>query len=179
MIVNNVNYFIDFYRIKISDLSNLSGVSEPTISRIRNEKYNIGKNVLRKLARAFSEISGIPYEIFEDGQALLTKDFSKIEVQSLQSTPDTEQAASTREALLAGMNSGGLKITPHELYLIEQLRRSRASLNLPLPSDTCNKISAIYDMLNGNDSGLDSIIGMLRVYRGFQNETRQTEDNGG
>ena len=75
--VKNLKYFLSFKGITQRSIAETIGVTESAISMWKKGQIP-GKNNRKRFARYLAGTFDIPYSDFEDGQALITKDFSKI-----------------------------------------------------------------------------------------------------
>ena len=76
ILAENIKFFLQKLNLLQKDLAKLAIVDEGTISNMIKGK-SVAKLNLKRVAYALSQKTNIPYELFEDGQALLKKDFSK------------------------------------------------------------------------------------------------------
>ena len=85
LFVNNLNFFIDIikemqkigkYRMK--DFAHAIGISPSTLTGWKNLRRNPTRINLKRLSEYISQILNIPYDLFEDGNALYINDFSEI-----------------------------------------------------------------------------------------------------
>ncbi len=91
MINNNFKYLLSISNKKLNVAAKEIGISQNAIWYWRKGKKP-SPNTLRRIARYFSDTLSIPYDFFEDGKALLEKDFENLfkkdgfEVQNLHSS---------------------------------------------------------------------------------------------
>lgn len=72
----NYAFLIDAIGVPQKQMSIETGIPTSTLSRLRTTGSTPRPSTLTKLARFFSKHLNIPYDVFDNGQALLTKDFT-------------------------------------------------------------------------------------------------------
>ncbi len=77
MLSNNLDLLLKVGDLKINTAARGIGVSEATLWNWR-KGVKPSLNTLRRIALYFSETLSIPYELFDEGRALIEKDFEQI-----------------------------------------------------------------------------------------------------
>ena len=77
MLTSNIKVFLEYFKLQQVELSTEAGIDPSHLSTII-KRGRASKMTLKRISRALSRISGISLADFDDGQALLKKDFKPI-----------------------------------------------------------------------------------------------------
>ncbi len=136
---------------------------------------------LRRIARYFSETLSIPYDLFEDGKALLEKDFEKIfkengiEAHSLQSKK-AEPFGVPKSNLVTDENTSLGEISDHEKAFLASIRR--LFNNRPDIPASEKSLSQIVELETLAGPGSDVRRSLIRMIQGLKQYVRDTSGKG-
>jgi len=123
-----------------------------------------------KFAKLCSFVLNIPYDLFENGQALLKKDFSKIiEERNLQK----DKTPSSTDIKGSGRVDDILAIAPistSEIIFILSLRNISGSVYDEVPEISLKHLRSIYKMVEGDVNVLASIKNIVEYRERRQND---------
>lgn len=143
---DNIEYLLKFIGLNQRDLADYIGMADSTISRIkRTNKAN--KHTLKRIAKAIAEKSTIPYDFFEDGQALLTKNFTEYNLRQNTLTPQNSLPTKEERGETVNINSFGQKLTA--LYN-EDLGIMNSENYIPIPPDLLNTLLEFFAISHFN-----------------------------
>ena len=179
MFISNLKYLINLVakqqhskKFSYSDLSRaLDGVVSPaTISGWVKRGHIPSKNIRSVLSNFFSEALGIPFDLFDNGQALLEKDFRPIweqyqTEQSLHPDKDIPPFLPKGDTQAVSNESvAGEELTAYEKLLPYKLREIYSGTRKsPLPRATIDRIFELFDLI-GIDSDLQiQLISTIKV----------------
>jgi len=154
MFINNLSILIKFTGISQKSISEEIGFSETAFS-----KWKAGnvphRNTLKRLAKYFSEKCNIPYDVFQDGQALLTDDFEAI-IKNLSKTDNSGTNYSIEH----------IKLEEHEKnYIITTRKILNNTPHISCSKTYLEKTARCHAITGGDESFLDAFLQMVETFR--------------
>jgi len=188
---NNFNFFWNLRNNQLSqkEVYRRYRISESTLIDLRKGK-TVPKqdDLFRKLARFCSDVSGIPLSEFDEGRALLEKDFKKIyenyakerKLQDTESPSFKDQSGRTLKGLVSEKSPSVEKLSTLEQelpYIIREI--VSGSIDSPTPSAT---LKSAIDLLRATGMIPElhtRFIDLLKTHRGFYGTGREPNKEGG
>ena len=171
---NNLSYLMKLSRLKQKEIADQLDVGESAISRWKSGKP-ISKTSLKKIAKFFSRELNIPLDLFEDGKALLEKDFEKLlsesSYKSESNLQHTELPAGNLPKIIGEMGENKSReqdLFSHERALPHYLRKVNGGL--PVPEASIGYLIEIFKLSDGSNVILKNLVGILEDLRDLKND---------
>ena len=172
----NFTFLLALTGIKQNVVAKYLAVDNSTIWKWKHGTIPQNAEMIIKIAKYFSEKCNIPYPLFENGQALLTKDMSQI-LDSQERNLQVKQlpVSYSPESIPMDENSTGLDdYEPHELQLIDFFRKLKhGSRTIKLSQNTTIRIQEAMEIIGVDDKGHYALLefaNRIRRYYGGQAE---------
>jgi transcriptional regulator with XRE-family HTH domain len=174
MILKNVKFLTSRAGKTVASFAAEINISEASIYYWGKGKVPTS-NTLKRIANYFSETLDIPIGIFEDGKALLTKDFSKMfPAQILPKVKKDHAVRSSDISYQAGNETLDLQsVATQELSFIASLRKQAGSTQIPLDPSALQTLLEMSSLTGG--IGTENQSGFTRALRGLH---RSRSDEG-
>lgn len=172
---DNYTYFIDLVGISQKEISEKTGIAESTLSRLRTTESIPRPSTLRKLSHVFSQKSGIPYSEFDEGRALLTKDFRKYDLNSREQKLQVNETESPHGANASTETPGIQPPRGVDEQFLSTLHQAARFYRLT-PTQYASALTIlvkIFEITGGNPINLDAVHTIWQCARG------DIKDNGG
>ncbi len=165
---NNFRYLLNISGMKLNIVADRIGVAESTIWHWGKGKIPY-KTTLRRIARYFSETLSIPYELFQDGQALLEKDFEKVLTEArVLPTNKTSPIPPLQSFLSVGEKHPDIKISDHEKNFLMQIRRlSHQRSDIEASENALNEIVELLTLIGPGSDTHHSLVRTIRNLRQY------------
>lgn len=151
---DNMKFIIAYSGLKQKAIAKELQMDVATINRLIKRPPKKG-NSLQRVLKYISNLKNIPYDLFEDSQALQTKDISKILPnweQSLLSFNNNAVSIVESHDKKNDIQPSGKELTNHEIDLIYFFRQLKhGSKYLPLSETTIKRIQETIDIIGIDD----------------------------
>ena len=168
---NYIKLLLKYKHLKQNKFAEIALVDQGVISNVLKDKPT-GRLNLKRIARAYSELTNIPFDKFKDGQSLLEKDFEKtLEVYFSQQKQPISQNITESSKLNDEIQSDWEALTDYESKLLYRLRILKKNTGKsPLSRATIDRIYKTLKLLDLDSETHISLLDLLSSVRG-KNET--------